>query len=321
LKYRETYNGVNGYRKKKSKGKIRRFFLKSIFFIICIFSIFSIVLTFINKNGKNISLSHEVVLSYINVADELSKEGYQLNWQEIAAINGAVNEGEFNINNKDQLNSIGKAFLKKNSSNDSIGLRNFDSAIKELKLDEKEEKLAEDYLIELKKNYLHSELDKEKIQFIEKVSDGAYKNYKNYGILPSITIGQAILESGWGESELSSRHNNIFGIKADASWSEEKVNMKTKENYKDVIVGDFRAYNNISSSIEDHGKFLWENERYAKNGLFEAKNYRAQAQVLEDAGYSTAKDENGNLIYGDKLIRVIQENNLMIYDTKVQRGE
>ncbi|MDZ7542989.1 mannosyl-glycoprotein endo-beta-N-acetylglucosamidase, partial [Clostridium perfringens] len=135
------------------------------------------------------------------------------------------------------------------------------------------------------------------------------------------TIGQAILESGWGESELSSRHNNIFGIKADASWNEEKVNMKTKENHNDVIVGDFRAYNNISSSIEDHGKFLWENERYAKNGLFEAKNYREQAQVLEDAGYSTAKDENGNLIYGDKLIRVIQENNLMIYDTKVQRGE
>ncbi|MDZ5017046.1 mannosyl-glycoprotein endo-beta-N-acetylglucosamidase, partial [Clostridium perfringens] len=117
------------------------------------------------------------MLSYINVADELSKEGYQLNLQEIAAINGAVNEGEFNINNKDQLNIIGKAFLKKNSSNDSIGLRNFDSAIKELKLDEKEEKIAEDYLIELKKNYLHSELDKEKLQFIEKVSDGAYKNY------------------------------------------------------------------------------------------------------------------------------------------------
>lgn len=289
--------------------------------MICIFIIFSIIFKFINENSKNILLSNEEVLSYINVADKLSKEGYQLNWQEIAAINGAVNEGEFNVNNKNQLNIIGETFFKKDSYNNSIGLRNFDSAIKELKLNEKEEKLAKDYLLELKKNYLHRGLDKEKIHFIEKISDGAYENYKNYGILPSITIGQAILESGWGESELSSKHNNIFGIKADASWSEERVNMKTKENYNDFITGDFRAYNNVNSSIKDHGKFLWENERYAQNGLFETKNYRAQAQVLEDAGYSTAKDENGNLIYGDKLIRVIQENNLMIYDTKVQRGE
>mgnify|MGYP002094781510 CR=1 FL=1 len=50
-----------------------------------------------------------------------------------------------------------------------------------------------------------------------------------------------------------------------------------------------------------------------------AKSYKEQAQALENAGYSTAKDEEGNLIYGDKLIRVIQENNLMLYDTKVQR--
>lgn len=318
---RGTYNGINKHSKRKSKNKIIRVFLKLIFFIICIFSIFSIIFMFINKSDKNISLSHEVVLSYINVADELSKEGYQLNWQEIAAINGAINEGEFNINNKEQLNIIGETFFKKDQDNNVIGLRSFDSAIKQLKLNEKEEKLAEDYLLELKKNYLHRGLDKEKIHFIEKISDGAYENYKNYGILPSITIGQAILESGWGESELSSKHNNIFGIKADASWSEERVNMKTKENYNDFITGDFRAYNNVNSSINDHGKFLWENERYSQNGLFETKNYREQAQVLEDAGYSTAKDENGNLIYGDKLIRVIQENNLMIYDTKVQRGE
>ena len=60
------------------------------------------------------------------------------------------------------------------------------------------------------------------------------------------------------------------------------------------------------------------NETIAKD-LFEGKTYIDQAQALEDAGYSTAKDQEGNLIYADKLIRVIQENNLMFYDTNVER--
>ena len=117
----------------------------------------------------------------------------------------------------------------------------------------------------------------------------------------------------------SNKYNNLFGIKADSRWNGKKVEMETKENYDDVIVGAFRAYDNVNSSIEDHGRFLYENERYGANGLFQGKTYIDQAQALEDAGYSTAKDEDGNLIYADKLIRVIQENNLMFYDTNVER--
>ena len=37
-----------------------------------------------------------------------------------------------------------------------------------------------------------------KQEFINAVVDGARKGYKKYGILPSLTIAQVILESGWG---------------------------------------------------------------------------------------------------------------------------
>src|SRR5699024_8342507 len=108
--------------------------------------------------------------------------------------------------------------------------------------------------------------------------------------------------------------------KADSRWRGRSVEIETKENYDDVIVGAFRAYDSFKASIKDHGKFLYENDRYANSGLFEGRTYKEQAQALENAGNSTSKDEEGNLIYADKLIRVIQENNLMFYDTIAQRN-
>ena len=154
------------------------------------------------------------------------------------------------------------------------------------------------------------EISEDKIEFIKAIEDGAIYNYDEYGILPSITVAQAILESGWGQSKLSKDSNNIFGIKADNSWDGESIEVMTSENYNDKIKAKFRKYNSITDSIKDHGKFLSENKRYEENGLFNSKNYKKQAQALEDAGYSTKKDKYGNLIYADMLIYIIQKYNL-----------
>ena len=157
-------------------------------------------------------------------------------------------------------------------------------------------------------------IDSEKMSFIETISDGAISNYNKYGILPSITMAQAILESGWGNSELAVTHNNLFGIKADLRWNGAVATIATSENYNDSTIANFRKYDSINESIEDHGKFLYENSRYAEYGLFDGKTYKDQAQALEDAGYSTVKNENGEPIYADKLISLIEKYNLMQYD-------
>ena len=162
--------------------------------------------------------------------------------------------------------------------------------------------------------YSNTYIDSEKIDFIESISEGATSNYNKYGILPSITMAQAILESGWGNSELAVTHNNLFGIKADLRWNGAVATIVTNENYNDSTVANFRKYESINESIEDHGKFLYENSRYAEYGLFDGKDYKAQAQSLEDAGYSTVKNENGEPIYADKLISLIEKYNLMQYD-------
>ena len=52
-------------------------------------------------------------------------------------------------------------------------------------------------------------------EFIQSIAPAAVNSSHNYGILPSITIAQAILESDWGQSQLASNYHNLFGIKSD----------------------------------------------------------------------------------------------------------
>ncbi len=65
-------------------------------------------------------------------------------------------------------------------------------------------------------------------QFIEKVGKLAAADMKASGVLASLTIAQAILESGWGESGLTVKGNALFGIKAGANWKGKVYSGKQK---------------------------------------------------------------------------------------------
>ena len=74
--------------------------------------------------------------------------------------------------------------------------------------------------------------DMTKNEFISSVAGYVQKYASAYGILVhSPVIAQAILESGWGESKLSSRYHNYFGLKCGSRWRGKSVNMKTQEEY------------------------------------------------------------------------------------------
>lgn len=152
--------------------------------------------------------------------------------------------------------------------------------------------------------------DMQREDFIEMVEPIAIDVYEKYGIYPSVTISRAAIESNWGKSELSKEYFNLFGIKADKSWDGRTVNMNTKEGYNDTENAAFRRYRSYKESIYDYGKFLSENKRYEKAGLFKAKNGKAQAQVLEDAGYATKENSKGELVYADVLINLMNKYNL-----------
>jgi flagellum-specific peptidoglycan hydrolase FlgJ/phage-related protein len=141
-------------------------------------------------------------------------------------------------------------------------------------------------------------------EFIQKLYPGAIDSYKATGVLPSIILAQGALESGWGKSSLSWKHHNTFGIKADSRWKGPKVNLPSGEYLKngkrEVQYSDFRVYSNDKDSTIDHGKFLVENSRYRKNGLFDTKNFINQANALQRAEYATDPQ------YANKLINMIK---------------
>lgn len=147
-----------------------------------------------------------------------------------------------------------------------------------------------------------------KQDFINAIKNGAIEGYKKYKILPSLTMAQAILESGWGNHHIQ---NNLFGIKAGNSWKGKVAVRPTKEfvNGKWITVNaKFRAYNSFNESIEDHAKLLGQNKRYRKVTL--AGDYRTACLEVWKAGYAT--DPN----YPSKLIKIIEQNKLYEYDKK-----
>lgn len=148
-------------------------------------------------------------------------------------------------------------------------------------------------------------------EFIEKVGKIAQAEYEKYNILPSITIAQAILESGWGKSKLTKVANNLFGIKAFSGWKGQYVEMVTKEEdasgAASYPVCKFRAYSSWEESIEDHSRVLLQPNF---NGVRSATNYEQAAYALKAGGYAT--DVN----YAQEVISYIRQYGLYQYDKK-----
>ncbi|MBO4645383.1 MAG: glucosaminidase domain-containing protein [Bacteroidales bacterium] len=124
------------------------------------------------------------------------------------------------------------------------------------------------------------------------------------GIFPSVTIAQAIVESGWGNSTPG---NNLFGIVAHNQyspyWKGEYITANDNGNTR-----KFRKYATTADSIKDHTYFLQKNGRYAK--ALAASTPEEQARELAAAGYAESKS------YADTLIKVINTHNLKQYDKK-----
>ena len=49
--------------------------------------------------------------------------------------------------------------------------------------------------------------------FIETLAPAAQKAYRDYGVLLSVSLAQAILESNWGENLLASKYYNLYRVK------------------------------------------------------------------------------------------------------------
>ncbi len=140
-------------------------------------------------------------------------------------------------------------------------------------------------------------------QYIKQYSDLAVEQQRKFKIPASITLAQALLESGAGLSTLAKNSNNHFGIKCHADWDGGRV------YHDDDEVGEcFRKYIKVIHSYDDHSLFLTKRPRYA--GLFklDIKDYKGWARGLQEYGYATDR------AYANKLIKLIEDYELYRFD-------
>ncbi|NFD86315.1 mannosyl-glycoprotein endo-beta-N-acetylglucosamidase [Clostridium botulinum] len=302
---------------KKATGLI----LKLMILVLLAFTIFIMFNSLILNKKNERFLPENAMNIYIKAADEVSENKLQVNWKYIAALDGVKNKEDFSKANIENSKVLGKKFLEISKStkfkNTNYRLLTLDEVISKMSFTEEEKKNVHKYLDKLNNIYPITP-DEYKRQFIDELIPISKELYDEYGILPSVTIGQAILESDWGRSELSKKGNNLFGIKATPSWQGKVLNMETSENYNDKIKDNFRYYSSKEDSIKDYANFLVKNKRYRENKVFRATEYKTQAKAIEKAGYSTKKDKDGNLLYSSLLGKIIREYNLQLIDSKTQ---
>ena len=153
-------------------------------------------------------------------------------------------------------------------------------------------------------------MTQEQKKFIERVGALAAADMQKSGVLASLTIAQAILESGWGKSGLTVKGNALFGIKAGTSWTGAVYSGKTQECYDGVtfttVTGLFRAYGSWAESVADHSDLLSCNARY--KAVIGERDYKAACRAIAAAGYATDPK------YADKLVQIIEAYDLTAYD-------
>ena len=146
-------------------------------------------------------------------------------------------------------------------------------------------------------------------EYAEKYAEYAMEQMRRYGIPASVTLAQGILESASGQSELSRKGNNHFGIKATKGWIQDGgkylIYTDDKPNEK------FCQYASVGDSYEHHSRFLRENSRYAKCFQLSPDDYKGWTTTIANAGYAS------NAGYAKSLQGLIEKNNLQKYDQMV----
>lgn len=161
-------------------------------------------------------------------------------------------------------------------------------------------------------------------KFIQALGPIAQADAKKSGVLASVTMAQAILESGWGKSQLAQKANNLFGMKTSlsgntwkgSSWDKKsKYKKRTAEygkgNHKYYITASFRKYPTVANSINDHSAYLTgakNGKSYRYKGLTKTTSYKKQLTIIRKGGYATSKT------YVNDLCKIIRKYKLYEWD-------
>lgn len=148
--------------------------------------------------------------------------------------------------------------------------------------------------------------------------DSFFKEFKSYcindmktsGILASLTAAQGFIESSKGNSGLTTKANNLFGIKGN--YQGQSVRMWTTEYINGVktrVLADFRKYPSWQESVNDHSSLF--NRLSIYKNLRNCQDYEEACTNVKKDGYATAPD------YAQTLLSKIKKYKLWMWDYEV----
>ncbi len=162
--------------------------------------------------------------------------------------------------------------------------------------------------------------------FIRAIAPYAVIDMQQHQIYASVTIAQAIIESGWGKDNIAIQYKNFFGMKGGGAgpneyWSGEVVNLNASEGG----VSGFRVYDSLKNSVYDHGRNFHVTSTYAAHGVLDCipQNLGPKEQLRRIAisGYAVYADGSISRPDGVRTYDVylyeefIQKYNLEQYDS------
>ena len=165
-------------------------------------------------------------------------------------------------------------------------------------------------------------MNQQQLDFMAMAVTPAQECERQTRVPASVTLAQAILESGWGGTQLASEYNNFFGIKAnqfqlaDHDYCEFKT-AEYEHGQRVLVMAEFAQYATPAESFLAHGQLLTRaHYQPAMDCLPDVNRFCwALGPKLpghpEGCGYSTAPE------YRDRLMQIIVLYNLMQYDQEV----
>jgi Mannosyl-glycoprotein endo-beta-N-acetylglucosaminidase len=146
--------------------------------------------------------------------------------------------------------------------------------------------------------------------YITRFKDLAMFEQLSTNIPASIKLGQALLESEAGESELAMNANNHFGLKCK-TCSEEDAYMKIDDDRNkkgELVYSKFARFDSPEASFAAHSDRLTGDARYWPLFNYDRTDYRSWAYGLKACGYATDR------YYAEKLITIIERYDLHRFD-------
>ncbi|MCE7936790.1 hypothetical protein DYH10_03305 [Candidatus Saccharibacteria bacterium CPR2] len=95
--------------------------------------------------------------------------------------------------------------------------------------------------------------------FVKQHKSAAIRVQEEYGVPYQVTLAQAILESGYGESELAKRANNMFGMKTNSDWHGDTYEIITGEHTDNgpvKVMATFKKFTTVEDGFLEYGNYL-----------------------------------------------------------------